>query len=140
MHSGARRTPRVLRHAQPEQVLHLAEEHADRDPSGEAGDHRLRHVFHQCAEAQQAGRYQHRPGEQGAQEQRAVAELFDHIEGDRDERGGRTSDLHPRAAEGGDQEARDDGSLEAGVVPEAIASAIASGNATTATVSPAIRS
>ena len=68
----------------------------------------LRDVFHQRADAQQAGRDEHQAREQRAQDQAAIAELVDHVEDDRHERRGRTADLHARTAEQRDQKAGDD--------------------------------
>jgi hypothetical protein len=99
--------------AAAEQVLHLAGEDRHRDAGGETGDHRLRHVAHQGAQAQHAGGNQHQSGEQGAQDQAAVAELLDHVEHHRDEGRGGAADLHPRAAQCRDQETRDDGGVQA---------------------------
>lgn len=82
-------------HAQPQQVLYLTEKYAHRYSRGEPGNDRLRHVFHERAESQQAGPDEHQSREQGAQQQSTVAKPFDHVENDRNEGRGWPSNLHP---------------------------------------------
>src|SRR5690606_3369802 len=60
-----------------------------------------------------AGGDQDQAGNEGAQQQAAVAEAFDDVEHHRDEGGGGTADLHTRTAQGGDQGAGDDGGVQA---------------------------
>src|ERR1700683_4437443 len=81
-------------HVQSEQILDLAQEDADRDTRGEAGNDRLWHIFHQGADAQYARGDQHQAGEQGAQQQAPVTELVDHVEYHRDKRSRRSADLY----------------------------------------------
>ncbi len=85
---------------------------------------------------------QHHAGHQGAHEQPVEAVGGDDAGHDHDECPGGSADLHARAAEGGDREAGDHAAIQAGLrrQPEAMANAIASGRATSPTVTPARRS
>ncbi len=104
---------RQLRRLQPEKILDLAREDDDGDAGGEAGDQRLRQVFHQRADAQQAGHHQDDAGHQRGQHQSIVAMADDDRVHDRDEGAGRPADLETRSAQGRDQEAGDDGGDQA---------------------------
>ena len=68
--------------------------------------------------------------------------VVDHAIDDDDEGAGRAADLKARPAQGGDQDPAMTAVISpaCGVAPDAIAMAIASGSATTATVNPAIAS
>ena len=69
---------------------------------------RLRHVFHQRADAKNAGGDQHQASQQRAENQAAIAESLDHGEDHGNEGGGRAPDLHARTPQGGDQKPGDD--------------------------------
>ena len=126
----------------PEEILELAAGDDDRDADREAVDHRLGHERDQAAGAQQPGDDQDRPCHQRRQHQPVVAVLGDHAVDHDDERAGRPADLHPAAAERRDQEPATIAvtSPAAGGAPEAMAIAMLSGIATSATLMPATRS
>src|SRR6185369_2081327 len=66
----------------------------------------------QAAHPRQAHDDEDRAGDHGADDEAVVAELRHDAVDDDHERAGRSADLHAAAAEGGDQEAGDDGGVE----------------------------
>ena len=99
---------RHLADLQAEQVLQLRQRDQHRDAVGEADDDRHRDVAHQRAELEQPDHEQQHAGQRGRDQQVGQPVALDDAVDDDDEGAGRPADLHPRAAERGDQEAGDD--------------------------------
>jgi hypothetical protein len=99
---------------QAQEVLDLGKEDDHRDAIGEADYHRLGDEADQVAEAKHAHGDQHGAGQHGGHQQVLHAVFDDDAVDDGNEGAGGAADLHSGAAEGGDQEAGNDGRPDAG--------------------------
>jgi len=129
-------------HAQAEEVPHLEGGDDDRDARGEAGGHREGHELDEAAETHDAHGEEEDARHQAGQEEPPHPEGVRDRGEDHDERRGGPGDLHPGAAEEG---MRPPATIAVyrpcvGGTPEAMASAIERGRATTPTTAPAKRS
>ena len=106
---------RLVRDVEAQQILQLAGENDDRNSGREANDDRQRDVLDIGAEPQEADRDHHRAGHQRRQHQAVVAVPLDDIRDQDDEGAGRSADLKPAAAQGGDKEAADDRGVQSSV-------------------------
>ena len=116
------------------------------DDHGDAGcepdRHRIGNVLDEGSEPEQPDRDQDQAGEQRGEHQAIIAFALDDGGDEHDEGAGRAADLEAAAAEQRDEKAADDAGAEPALGPslDAIAIAMHSGKATTATVRPAMAS
>ena len=104
--------PGLVRHAQPEELAHLAGEDDDRDPRREPHRDRERNELDEGPEPHQTRGGKHQAGQESGQDQ-PVQAVLGHGRGDEhDEGAGRTADLEARPAEQGHEEAADNGGVE----------------------------
>ncbi len=124
---------------QAEQIADLAGENDERNTRREARHHRIGNVFDEGAEPREARANQHCPGHQRRQHKAVIAEAGDNVEHDHDKSAGRPADLMrlPPKAEMKKPATTAVKRPRSGPTPLAIASAIESGMAVMATVSPA---
>ena len=105
----------VFGHRQAEEILDLRGRDQQRDAVGEADDDRPRNEAHRRAQAGEAQEQQDHAGHHGDHEQSGEAVLRDDAGDDHDERAGGTADLNLRSAQERNQEAADDGGVDAGL-------------------------
>ena len=101
--------------ADAEKIAELRAGDGDGDSVGEADDDRARDEFHGGAQSGGAEDHQKHAGHQRAHVEAVDAVLRDDAVHHDDEGAGGAADLSLRAAQRGDQEARDDGAVEAGL-------------------------
>ena len=100
---------------QAEEIVNLAGEDDDRDAGGEADGHRIGNEFDIGAEPQIAGRHQEHARHDGGEQHAVDAVALDGGGDEHDEGARRAADLKPAAAQERDQEAADDGGVEAAI-------------------------
>ena len=121
------------------EILDLRAGDKHRDAVRESNDNRSRNVLHRGAQPVDPQYDQQHARHQRAHEQAVQPVLRDDPVDDHDERARGSADLRGRSAQRGDQKPGDNRAINpaCGGTPEAIAKAIASGNATSPTVTPA---
>jgi hypothetical protein len=99
----------------PQQIAHLRKGDEHRNAVGEADHHAHWHVSHQRTKPEQAHEEQQHAGAGGGNKQVGHAVAFHDAVDDDDEGAGRPTNLHGGAAQGRDEEARDDGGPQTGL-------------------------
>ena len=99
---------------QAEEILDLGEEDHHGDAVGEADHHRQGDEADERAEPSRTEREEQQAGEHGCHQQVRFAVGGDDAIDDGNEGAGGAADLHPRAAQGEDEEPGDDGGPDAG--------------------------
>ncbi|MNL12344.1 hypothetical protein D3C87_1332100 [compost metagenome] len=104
---------RHLGNVQAEEVLDLQGGDHDGDAAGETQGHRGWNVFDEATEARHPHGHQEEAGDEGCHQQAPHPELLGHRIEDHHEGGGRPRDGETRAPRHGDDDAGDDGGVEA---------------------------
>ncbi len=104
---------RCLLERDAEQFIELVDEDDDGDPGREPDGDGPRHEANQSSDAENAHEEQQDPGEERRHEQPFVAVREHDARDDRDEGAGRSGDLERRASEQADEDAGDDGRIQA---------------------------
>ena len=100
-------------HLQAEEVADLAREDDQRDAGREPDGHGIGDELDRAAHAHEPEDDEDDSGHQRGDEQPVHPVALHHAGDDHDERARGAADLHPRAPQGGDQEAGDDGGVQA---------------------------
>ena len=101
--SRSRKCSGISGTVRPSEIPHLQQPDHQRDAGGEPGGDGIRHELDEAAHAGHRHGDEQEPGQERGQEQASDAEGVSHRRQHDHERGGRSGDLHPRAADQGDQ-------------------------------------